>query len=68
MNFAVTIITTVYQTTQESAGNLYDLNVASAAYEDSDDDYDIGYYFGLVFSENMQWTVPTFKVNEFGVA
>ena len=66
MNFGQTVLFTLMETYQDSVGNLYDLNVAAADYEDEDDDYSIGLLLGYVFSENMQWTVPTFKVNEFG--
>ena len=63
-NFLMTIGVTLYETYYESTGNLKKLNDAVAA---AASDSEVGKDVGLVISEIFQWTVPTFKVNEFGV-
>ena len=68
MNFAQTIWITLYQTYGESEGYLKELNDLAASYTDSSNDEELGWYCGKVFSENLQWVVPTFKVDEFGAS
>ena len=77
MNFAQTIGITLYETYCEGTGYLVALNQAAAGFTkgcsigttDCDKEHTtVGKNLGEVVKENMQWSVPTFKVNEFGVA
>ena len=78
MNFAQTIGITLYETYCEGTGYLIKLNQAAETFpkgcsviDSSDCSKEhglVGRYLGEVVKENMQWSVPTFKVNEFGVA
>ena len=78
MNFAQTIGLTLYETYCEQTGYLIQLNTAAKDFTKgcdattdttcSDEHTSIGRYLGEIVKENMAWSVPTFKVNEFGVA
>ena len=78
MNFAQTIGLTLYETYCEGTGYLISLNQAAATFDKGCSVFDseacstehtnVGRYLGEIVKENMAWSVPTFKVNEFGVA
>ena len=78
MNFAQTIGLTLYETYCETTGYLVKLNQAASTFDKgcsvsdstacSEEHYNVGNYLGEIVKENMGWSVPTFKVNEFGVA
>ena len=81
MNFAQTVGLTLYETYCEQTGYLVSLNQAAkdfdkgcsiVVYDSTDacwsEHYNVGNYLGWIVKENMAWSVPTFKVNEFGVA
>ena len=78
MNFAQTIGITLYESYCEGTGYLVQLNKAAATFDKGCSIFDstncqtehknVGFYLGNIIKENMQWSVPTFKVNEFGVA
>ena len=63
-NFLQTVAISLYETYIETTGNLFTLNELIAA---GGTDKEIGFQLGVVVQETFQWTVPTFKVNEFGV-
>merc|ERR1719389_990004 len=75
MNFAQTIGITLYETYCEQTGYLVSLNQAAKDFDKGcdntetacyDEHYNTGNYLGWIVKENMAWSVPTFKVNEFG--
>ena len=64
-SFLQTVVIELYETYSEGTGALKALNDLIAV--DTTTDKEIGQQLGVLFSQTFQWTVPTFKVNEFEV-